>query len=89
MQPRFQPSSFRPNLVAIAGGYHHNLALVAQPVLVLKLEVHRFFGSYLYAGLSVAGMPRTTFILKGTSDARNSNRADWTPLATNTMASSN
>ncbi len=84
------PPSGLSNMVAIAGGVYHSLALVAPPPLpVLRLEVYRYFGSYLYAGVSVGGVPGETYVLKYTSDARNTNWADWTPLATNTVGSSN
>jgi hypothetical protein len=51
--------------------------------------VHWYFGSYLYAGLSVVGVPGAAYVLKCTSDAGSTNWADWTPLATNTLGTSN
>jgi hypothetical protein len=47
-----------------------------------------FFGSDMYAGVDVAGLPGATYVLKYTPDIRNSDWAAWTPLATNTMDTS-
>jgi len=53
-----------------------------------SVEVHSYFHSYMYAGLNIAGQPGATYVLKYTTDLRNTNWATWTPLATNTMGSS-
>ena len=53
-----------------------------------ELEVEWYFDAYLCAGLNIAGQPGATYVLKYTTDLRNTNWATWTPLATNTMGSS-
>jgi hypothetical protein len=40
------------------------------------------------AGLTILGQQGSTYVLKYTTDVRNTNWATWTPLATNTMGSS-
>jgi hypothetical protein len=46
-------------------------------------------GICMYAGLTIAGQAGSNYVLKCTTDLGITNFADWTPLATNTMTSSN
>jgi hypothetical protein len=52
------------------------------------LQVDWYFDSYMFAGLDIAGQPGSNYVLKYTTDLRNTNWATWTPLTTNTMGSS-
>ena len=53
-----------------------------------EIEVEWYFGAYLGAGLYIAGQPGSNYVLKYTTDLRNTDWATWTPLATNVMDSS-
>ena len=43
----------------------------------------------MYAGLNISGLPGVSYVLKYTTDLTVTNFANWTPLATNTLTSSN
>jgi hypothetical protein len=53
-----------------------------------ELQAEWYFDAYMAAGLNIAGRPGATYVLKYTTDLRNTNWATWTSLATNTMGSS-
>lgn len=52
------------------------------------VAVYWYFRSYMYSGVKVGGLPGASYVLKCTSDLRNTDWSAWTPLATNTMDSS-
>lgn len=43
----------------------------------------------MYAGLNISGLPGATYVVKYATDLTVTNFANWTPLATNTLTSSN
>jgi hypothetical protein len=53
-----------------------------------EIEVEWYFDAYIGAGLYIAGQPGATYVLKYATDLQNTNWANWTALATNTMDSS-
>jgi len=52
------------------------------------VAVYWYFRSYMYSGVKIGGLPGASYVLKCTSDLRNTDWSAWTPLATNTMDSS-
>jgi hypothetical protein len=77
--------------VVVSNPYGSVSSATAQLILYdpyTEIQVEWYFDSYMYAGLNIAGRPGATYVLKYTTDLRNTNWAAWTPLATNTIDSS-
>jgi len=77
--------------VVVSSQYGSTSSALAQLTLYdpyTEIEVEWYFGAYLGAGLYIAGQPGSNYVLRYTTDLRNTNWTTWTPLATNQMGSS-
>ena len=77
--------------VVVSSQYGSVASALAQLTLYdpyTELQAEWYFDAYMAAGLNIAGRPGATYVLKYTTDLRNTNWATWTSLATNTMGSS-
>ena len=54
---------------------------------LIELETEWFFDTFMFAGLNIQGQKGSNYVLRCTSDLRNTNFATWTTLCATTLTS--